>query len=599
MNLIILLAILESLFFTVLGFISLPVPYRDFLPSMYTGFAGFTNTFLICFVINILLVYPFYKFKKVKTSFASALIVLLVLSILAVTDFKVYAIYRFHLNKAMLDLFINGGGDVIAFSDTMWLSITGYCLGLLLCSLTIIITAYKFHDRIITGRKTAIISTIIVLFILCNLVHAYSKARGIPSVYRNSEVITLYYPLTANKLLGGTNTYIPDETGNAISYPLHPLTYAADKNDGKKLNIYMIFVDSLRADMLNSDNMPYLTEIAKNNLKFTHHLSGGNATRNGVFTLFYGLPGSYWNRILNSNVQSSLITGLQEQGYKINAFAGAQLYKPEFNKTVFSKVKDLRIESHGNNVSEKDLNAISDFKKFVTDNQGSPKFAFVFLDKLHSMELTPEEQKNKKFPTPWNSPDYLAIDKNFDRNIIFNLYKNVVFEMDKQIKDITDFLKEQGEWDNSVIIISSDHGNEFDDNGHGYYGHNSNFTDAQIHIPLVVHWPEKEPREYNYTTTSYDITATLMPDVLGVTNDTADYTIGKSLFDGSERDIIISSSYLEDAIIKKDHIIISSSINGLSIKTKNFSDSENSLSAEDKKDIERKLEIDRTYVHHD
>lgn len=153
-------------------------------------------------------------------------------------------------------------------------------------------------------------------------------------------------------------------------------------------------------------------------------------------------------------------------------------------------------------------------------------------------------------------------------------------------------------WDNSIIIVSADHGNEFNDNGLGYYGHNSNFTDAQIHIPLVIHWPGKAPHEYHHITTSYDLTATLLPEVLGVTNDTSDYTIGKSFFDKSPRDLIISSSYLEDAIIKKDYIIISNSINGIRIKNKNYSDSDRNLSEEDRKDLSRKLEIDRTYVHH-
>ena len=43
-----------------------------------------------------------------------------------------------------------------------------------------------------------------------------------------------------------------------------------------------------------------------------------------------------------------------EVRWEINAFAGAQMYKPEFDRTVFANVKNLRIESHGRSVSEKD-----------------------------------------------------------------------------------------------------------------------------------------------------------------------------------------------------------------------------------------------------
>lgn len=599
MHFIIILALFEAVCLTAAGMTLLPLPNTEPLPWLYTALAGFSNTALICLLLNTVTVYPLYKFGLRKTSFATAWIVFLLFSIAAVTDFKVYGIYRFHLNKAMLDLFINGGGDVIAFSADMWTTIIGYCLGLLLATFIVVLLAFFLSRKVRTGQAVMMVCLVIAVFVSCNLVHAVSKGKGVSAFYRNSEVIGLYYPLTSGKLFGGYEAPVQEVSNSGIKYPLSPLRYREAAPDEKLPNIYMIYVDSLRADTLNQDNMPHLYELAANNLNFTGHLSGGNATRNGIFTLFYGLPGSYWNRILNSGIQSVLVTALQDRGYEINAFAGAQLYKPEFNRTVFAKVKNLRIKSNGKSVSEKDADAINDFKSFIKEKNGKPKFAFVFLDKLHSHELTAEEQKYKKYPTPWNSPDYLAIDENFDRMIFLNLYRDVALVIDNTLNDIVNYIKENGDWDNSIVIISSDHGNEFDDNGLGYYGHNSNFTKAQIHIPLVIHWPGKNPHEYGHTTSSYDLTATLLPEILGVTNDVGDYSIGKSLFDETERDPVISSSYLEDAIIKKDRIILSNTLNGISIKTPTYAESDRALTQEDRQALERKLEIDRTYVSHD
>ena len=47
-----------------------------------------------------------------------------------------------------------------------------------------------------------------------------------------------------------------------------------------------------------------------------------------------------------------------------------------------------------------------------------------------------------------------------------------------------------------------------------------------------------------------------MQDVLGCTNDMADYCYGKNLFDPAEREFIFSSSYLETAMIYQDKVFV-------------------------------------------
>ncbi|MDC2890467.1 hypothetical protein [Psychrosphaera algicola] len=49
--------------------------------------------------------------------------------------------------------------------------------------------------------------------------------------------------------------------------------------------------------MLNDTNMPSVMTLnnGPNTLGFEQHISGGNSTRTGIFNLFYGLLGTYWN----------------------------------------------------------------------------------------------------------------------------------------------------------------------------------------------------------------------------------------------------------------------------------------------------------------
>lgn len=107
-------------------------------------------------------------------------------------------------------------------------------------------------------------------------------------------------------------------------------------------------VDSLRYDMIDPKIMPNVSEFAKDGLVFNDHYSGGINTRHGIFTLFTGLPGSYWDKSLAAKSGSALIKALQQRDYEIGLFASATLTMPEFNQTVFASLPFMRLYSQGN-----------------------------------------------------------------------------------------------------------------------------------------------------------------------------------------------------------------------------------------------------------
>ena len=267
-------------------------------------------------------------------------------------------------------------------------------------------------------------------------------------------------------------------------------------------------------------------------------------------------------------VPSALVTSLQRQGYRIEAFASARLTSPEFNKTVFASVPDIRIQSEGKNSWDRDLDSIKDFKKWVM-NVEEPFFAFIFLDNVHAYQLDPHGEKH--FKPYWESVNNLKLSSDTNPTEYFNLYKNAVFDADKNIDKIWNILKERGLLENTIVIISSDHGEEFNDNKLNYWGHNSNFTDAQIKIPLVVHWPGRAQQVFNHLTTAYDISATLMKEELMCTNDFSDYTVGQSLFDtSSSRNWFLAGDYNNLAIVEDERIVVIDRFGMLKFKDKAF-----------------------------
>ncbi len=70
-------------------------------------------------------------------------------------------------------------------------------------------------------------------------------------------------------------------------------------------------------------------------------------------------------------------------------------------------------------------------------------------------------------------------------------YDGGILFVDHLLGIFFDQIKERGLWNNTIIIVISDHGEELFD--HGDFGH-KNFYDHTIHVPLIIHVPGMDGR---------------------------------------------------------------------------------------------------------
>lgn len=92
------------------------------------------------------------------------------------------------------------------------------------------------------------------------------------------------------------------------------------------------------------------------------------------------------------------------------------------------------------------------------------------------------------------------------------LYDGNLRMVDDAVDQVFEALKEAGRWENTLVILTSDHGEAFGE--HGVYTHNSTLYEEMIHIPFVVRLPGGE------IPTAVDVSrpvtlADLVPTVLG------------------------------------------------------------------------------------
>ena len=497
------------------------------------------------------------------------LVALLVL--LVFLDAQVYAIYRFHINGFVLNMvFGPGAGEIFTFDTWLYLKE----VGLFLLLLGMVYGAYWLSGWVWRKRGkayvAAIVCTLVGSTLFAHLTHIYGAFMSQASVVHSAKLLPYYFPTTAYSFMTNLGFKAPVDTrmlqkgGNGtLVYPIKALQ--TERPDSLP-NIVLVLLDSWNKRSLTPQCMPNTYRWAQQQQWFDNHLSASNGTRSGVFGLFYGLTCYYWEDFEAARLSPVFIDRLQQLGYDIRVYPSAPIYNPNFAKVVFGKVKGVRVETAGKTSLERDQRICADFIGELPERLKSkrPLFSFVFFDLPHSFEL--DAKHNVPFAPAWPYADYTKLNNDMDPTPFFNLYLNTCHQDDILLGKIFQTLEQRGMLDNTIVILSGDHGQEFNENKKNYWGHNGNFSAWQLGVPLICHFPGAKPQKHSHRTTHYDIVPTLMHNYLGVKNPVSDYSMGHLLSDNCSRKWHIVGSNLNYAfIIGGDSILEKNAEGGLDV----------------------------------
>jgi membrane-anchored protein YejM (alkaline phosphatase superfamily) len=533
----------------------------DWLTIFYLSVTMINHFAVLAFLVFLLFYVPiawFIKSLKFRIAFISLLAT--VGLILLLLDTYIYDLYRFHINGFVLNLVFGGAfSEIFIFDNWMYFKAILFFMVAYLLLYFLARVIFRLYDRnLLKGGKT-IFWFILFSFISCQLLHAWSYAVSYRKIQQASLYFPLFYPLKANKLLSSMGiataaseqnwSSIQNENEQQVLYPLKPLSF--ERMSEKPLNILFIVVDAWQYETFNDTVSPHIKRFSHNKLVFNHHYSGSNGTRGGIFSLFYGLPPLYWDDFLINRITPVFLNHLQQTGYETEILASAALVSPEFDKTVFYGMDNLRTRTPGEHFYERDVRITDDFKSFLdTATSRKPFFGFLFYDSPHNYNLPP--QLPHPFKPYWENVDHSVLHNDFDREPFYNSYKATVWYCDSLINSVLLKLEEKKLLENTIVVITSDHGQEFNENKHNYWGHTSNFSKYQLQVPLIISWPGKNPAQFNYFTSHYDIVPTLLNDYFKCTNPMSDYSFGKSLFDTIPQRVFVAGSKEHFAFIDLD-----------------------------------------------
>jgi membrane-anchored protein YejM (alkaline phosphatase superfamily) len=269
-----------------------------------------------------------------------------------------------------------------------------------------------------------------------------------------------------------------------------------------------------------------------------------------MFSLFYGLPATYWDAFADIARPPILMDLFRQYGYDLGLFSSVPVnsWVVELDRTALARIPHLRLETISPNqrASEKDRISTDEWYEWLDHRDAArPFFGFLYYNAVVTFD--PPDHYEPVAPAPSGAPEWARRHAR---------YLNAVHYVDSLIGRVLDDLRRRQLMDRTVVIVTSDHGMEFNENGLGFMGHATAFSELQLHTPLLIRWPGRPGRLVTHRTSHNDLAPTLLSGVFGCTNPPSDYSSGHSLFSEAQWDWLVAVSHNDYALVEPDRVTI-------------------------------------------
>lgn len=272
-------------------------------------------------------------------------------------------------------------------------------------------------------------------------------------------------------------------------------------------NVLLIVVDTLGAAHVQVydaklETTPYVARWAENATVFERAYSGAPWTKPAIASIFTGLyPRSHGVMRLGSPLPSGQVTlaeRLRDAGFHTRGIVSHTLLHAEHGfHQGFERYElvPLRAEVHaaitGDLVSDR---AVAQIQSYARDPK-RPFFLFLhYFDPHFNYQHHPAHDRSSWYEGPLTPGmpfrelrDRIPTLTDEDRRYLVDLYHEEILFTDLQIQRVFDALKASGLEKDTLVIFTSDHGEEFLE--HGALGHTRTLYEELIRVPLIIAWP--------------------------------------------------------------------------------------------------------------
>jgi arylsulfatase A-like enzyme len=321
--------------------------------------------------------------------------------------------------------------------------------------------------------------------------------------------------------------------------PFTPSTAAVDalREAAAGANVVVCVIDAARADHVgcygySRETTPSIDRLAQDSLLFREHFSQYALTKCSTASLFTGQHAdthlAYGNRPLREDA-FTLAKGLQGAGFSTVMFSSNPNAAPATGLGLdFQEVYDQRdVEPLVKNWKQftDPRPMLSLIEPWMEKHRRKRFFAYIHFDPPHQPYLQPEDMtqlfaekqppglERGPFEFPVGDREELKRTAHPPLPAWVNLYDANLRFGDWAVGELVRVLREKGLYDNTILVVTSDHGEAFGE--HGYIWHERGVYDELVHIPLVIHLPGAQPRGIGSLTETIDLLPTVF-DLLGI-----------------------------------------------------------------------------------
>lgn len=266
----------------------------------------------------------------------------------------------------------------------------------------------------------------------------------------------------------------------------------------KKPNLYLFVIETLRRDYLTSQTAPNLTSFAQENLQFDASFSNANSTHLSWFAIFHANLPHHWTSFRDTGTKGSLpLQLLKKLGYRIRVYSSADLRYFNMDKILFGQNRDLidSIEDFSRTTMEpweRDAKAVSAFARDLQQDDAKEANVFLFFfDSTHSEYSFPLSSPLPFEPIP-KEIDYLTLGpKSQELEGIKNRYRNAIHYVDSLFGACLSHLKDRHLYEEAILSVTGDHGEEFFEEGALFHG--THLNRYQTSVPIYFKIPNHPP----------------------------------------------------------------------------------------------------------
>jgi choline-sulfatase len=293
-------------------------------------------------------------------------------------------------------------------------------------------------------------------------------------------------------------------------------------------------VDTLRADRLKAYNKgtrvkaPAMERLAKEGVVFESCVAQGNESLASSASLFTGqypvvhkltTPKRRLGKALDLLPEAAKRAGMRTAGFISNGYVS--------DRWGF----DQGFDTYSNFIREgkpsQAIHVVKHFRKFLDKNQnGKRLFAYLGTIDPHVAYSAPGDYRLMYHPKPykgrikprgtgvfldkWKGNGRKPAISDADLAFLVALYDGEITYNDHHLGELLALLDKAGIADDTLIVLTSDHGEEFLE--HGNVGHGHSTRQLLTHVPLILRWPGGLPAGKRV---SADVELTdIMPTVL-------------------------------------------------------------------------------------